>query len=51
LEIATQETKTSALQMQLKSMQYTVEAKLETFFQHWNLGQTMSKREQVNDFK
>ncbi|KAI6178098.1 DnaJ-like protein subfamily C member 13 [Aphelenchoides besseyi] len=51
LEIATQETKSSALQMQLKSMQYTVEAKLETFFQHWNLGQTMTKREQEKNQK
>lgn len=48
LEIATQETKSSALQVQLKSMQYTIEAKMETFFQHWNLNQVTSKqREQV----
>ena len=33
LEMANQETKTSAMQAQLKAWQYTAEAKIETFFQ------------------
>lgn len=33
-------------------MQYTIEAKLETFFQHWNLNQATSKqREAVRHYR
>ncbi|CAD5207181.1 unnamed protein product [Bursaphelenchus okinawaensis] len=39
LEVAQQETQQSALQAQLKSMQYTVEARIETLFRHWNIEQ------------
>ncbi|CAD5210525.1 unnamed protein product [Bursaphelenchus xylophilus] len=39
LEAAQQESQQSALQAQLKSMQYTMEARIETLFRHWNIEQ------------
>uniref|UniRef100_A0A7E4V2Q6 J domain-containing protein n=1 Tax=Panagrellus redivivus TaxID=6233 RepID=A0A7E4V2Q6_PANRE len=42
LEMANSETRTSALEQQLKSMQITVEARLESLLQHWNLEQKLT---------
>uniref|UniRef100_A0A914YWG2 J domain-containing protein n=1 Tax=Panagrolaimus superbus TaxID=310955 RepID=A0A914YWG2_9BILA len=51
LEMATNETKKSALEMQLKSAKITVEAHLESFLNHWNLNQKLAflERPKEND--
>uniref|UniRef100_A0A914BXU0 J domain-containing protein n=1 Tax=Acrobeloides nanus TaxID=290746 RepID=A0A914BXU0_9BILA len=49
LEIATQETRQSALSQQLQSMQITIEARLDTLLQHWNLEQKLSFLQKKED--
>lgn len=49
LEIATQETRQSSLSQQIQSMQITIEARLDTVLQHWNLEQKLSFLQKKED--